>query len=111
MWAKLPKSSKDHHPADHEVQRNNVRIKIEKIAHKADPVKVYRWQAPASSSTVHSKCTVTLRRTLLVGLSTGSGSFRHVDHKTEVVYIDKDHLRRALPTPVAATDAVDGGPT
>jgi hypothetical protein len=36
--AKLPKSWKDH-PAIYEVQRNNVRIVIENIGNKVDPVK------------------------------------------------------------------------
>ena len=103
VWAKVPKVSKAH-AADQEVQRNNVRINIEKIARKADPVKVYPLAGPCQLVHCHYKCTVTFDE---LSWSDDPIPFKHVDHKVEVVYIDKDHLRRAGPPQVATTDAVD----
>ncbi len=69
VWVKVTESSKGH-PPDLEVQRNNVRIVVEKTTDKAD-------------------------------------SFNDVDHKTEVVYIDKDLLRRASQPGQPAKDRDD----
>ena len=91
VWAKLPKASKDN-PLNHEVQRNNVRIAIEKIAHKVDPVKVYPLAGACQLVHCHYKCTVSYDE---LSWSDYPIPFKHVAHKVEVVYIDKDHLRRA----------------
>ena len=51
VWDKVPKF-KNGCPPFYETQRNNVRILIEKIGEKVDPVQdLSRWPAPASSST------------------------------------------------------------
>ena len=107
VWAKVPKSSKDH-PANHEVQRNNVRIKIEKIAQKADPVKVYPLAGPCQLVHVHYKCTVQYDELSWAARQIGRNELvGRVDHKVEVVYIDRDHLRRAGPPQASTSDPVD----
>ena len=84
-------------------QRNNVRIVVEKIGHKVDPVKVYPLAGPCQLVHCHYNCTVYYDE---ISWSDYPIPFNHVDHKVEVVYIDKDHLRRARPTQ-AAGDPVD----
>ena len=99
----MPKASKDN-PPNREVQRNNVRIAIEKIGHKVDPVKVYPLAGACQLVHCHYKCTVYYDE---LSWSDYPIPFHHVAHKVEVVYIDKDHLRRAGPTQAAARDSVD----
>ena len=91
VWAKVPKSSKGL-PPDCEVQRNNVRIVVEKMVDKADPVKDYPLAGPCQLVHRHYKCTVYYDE---LYWSDYPIPFNHVDHKVEVVYIDKDFLRRA----------------
>jgi beta-lactamase regulating signal transducer with metallopeptidase domain len=106
VLAKLPKAPKDR-AAFYDVKRNNVRIMIEQIAAKADPVKVYPLAGACQLIHCHYKCTVYYDE---VYDSAYPIPFHHVDHKVEVVYIDKDHLRRAPRPGPASQDRVDDRP-
>jgi hypothetical protein len=90
VWNKVPKF-KNGCPPFYETQRNNVRILIEKIGEKIDPCKIYPLAGPCQLVHCHYKCTVYYDE---LYWSDYPIPFNHVDHKVEVVYIDKDHLRR-----------------
>ncbi len=90
VWAKVPKFRKGM-PPFYETQRNNVRILIEKIGEKLDPCKVYPLAGPCQLVHCHYKCTVYYDE---LYWSDYPIPFNHVDHKVEVVHLDKDHLRR-----------------
>ena len=90
VWNKVPKF-KNGCPPFYETQRNNVRILIEKIGEKIDPCKVYPLAGPCQLVHCHYKCTVYYDE---LYWSDYPIPFNHVDHKVEVVYFDKDHLRR-----------------
>jgi beta-lactamase regulating signal transducer with metallopeptidase domain len=94
VWAKVAPPSRDHAPS-YQVERKNVRIVVEKIADKTDPVRVYPLAGPCQLVHRHYRCTVYFDEVY-------PNPFHHVDHKVEVVYIDKDTLRRAdAPGPAA----------
>lgn len=90
VWAKVPKF-RHGSPPFYEVQRNNVRILIEKIGDSVDPCKIYPLAGPAQLVHCHYKCTVYFDE---LYWSDYPIPFHHLDHRVEVVYIDKDHLRR-----------------
>ena len=90
VWDKVPKF-KNGCPPFYETQRNNVRFLIEKIGDKVDPCKVYPLAGPCQLVHCHYKCTVYFDE---LYWSDYPIPFNHVDHRVEVVYIDKDHLRR-----------------
>jgi beta-lactamase regulating signal transducer with metallopeptidase domain len=85
------------------VERKNVRIVVEKICDKADPAKVYPLAGLCQLVHRHYKCTVYFDEALRADLP---NAINHVEHKVEVVYIDKDFLRRA-DSPGPATTRVD----
>lgn len=91
VWSRVPKFRAGF-PSLYEVQRNNVRFLIEKIGESVDPVKIYPLAGPAQLVHCHYKCTVYFDE---VYWSDYPIPFHHLDHRVEVVYIDKDHLRRA----------------
>lgn len=91
VWAKVPKF-RNGCPPFYEVQRNNARFLIEKIGEKVDPVKIYPLAGPAQLVHCHYKCTVYFDE---LYWSDYPIPFHHLDHRVEVVYIDKDYLRRA----------------
>jgi hypothetical protein len=97
VWQKVPKF-RDGSPPFYETQRNNVRFLIEKIGESVDPCKVYPLAGPCQLVHCHYKCTVYFDE---VYWSDYPIPFRHLDHRVEVVYIDKDHLRRCGGPPVA----------
>jgi len=99
VWEKVTKF-KNGSPPFYETQRNNVRFLIEKIGDKVDPVKVYPLAGPCQLVHCHYKCTVYYDESYW---SDYPIPFNHVDHRVEVVYIDKDHLRRAAGPANAAT--------
>ncbi len=99
VWHKVPKF-KNGCPPFYETQRNNVRILVEKIGEKVDPVKIYPLAGPCQLVHCHYKCTVYYDE---LYWSDYPIPFNHVDHKVEVVYIDKDHLRRAGGPPAVDT--------
>jgi hypothetical protein len=90
VWDKVPKFKRGCVPF-YETQRNNVRILIEKIGEKIDPCKVFPLAGPCQLVHCHYKCTVYYDE---LYWSDYPIPFNHVDHKVEVVYIDRDHLRR-----------------
>ena len=98
VWNKVPKF-KNGSPIFYETQRNNVRILIEKIGEKIDPCKIYPLAGPCQLVHCHYKCTVYYDE---LYWSDYPIPFNHVDHKVEVVYIDKDHLRRCGGPDVAS---------
>ena len=99
VWHKVPKF-KNGSPPFYETQRNNVRILIEKIGEKIDPCKIYPLAGPCQLVHCHYKCTVYYDE---LYWSDYPIPFNHVDHKVEVVYLDKDHLRRCGGPPAADT--------
>jgi hypothetical protein len=70
VWAKVPGSEP--------VERRGARFVVEKVGEKVDPCKVYPLAGPCELIHCHYKATVRF-----------PGAYR-----TEVVYLDKDHLRR-----------------
>jgi beta-lactamase regulating signal transducer with metallopeptidase domain len=101
VWAKVSPLLKS--PAAlYEVQRNNIRIVVEKIADTTDPVCVYALAGPCQLVHRHYKCTAYFDEVVWGDSPT---PFNHVDHKVEVVYIDKDFLRRAV-APGAPGDSI-----
>ncbi len=79
-------------PLLHEVQRNNVRMTIEKCADYIDPPRVYPLIGPAQLHHAHYKCTIYFSETTRVGWPL---PYTTVDEDTrEVVYIDHNHLHR-----------------
>jgi beta-lactamase regulating signal transducer with metallopeptidase domain len=98
VWAKIPKTG---HPPDRKVQRNNIRIVLEKIVDKADPAKAYPLAGVCQLVHKHYKCTVYYDE---LSWADHPVPFNHVDHKVEFVYIDKDFLR---PVPMTVQPADD----
>lgn len=90
VWNKVPKW-RDGWPGLYETQRNNVRFLIEKIGDSVDPCKIYPLVGPAQLVHCHYKCTVYFDE---LYWSDYPIPFHHLEHRVEVVYIDKDHLRR-----------------
>ena len=101
-------------PIFYETQRNNVRILIEKIGEKIDPCKIYPLAGPCQLVHCHYKCTVYYDE---LYWSDYPIPFNHVDHKVEVVYLDKDHLRRCggpenvdrPPAPIGVNPTLNAG--
>jgi hypothetical protein len=90
VWEKVPKF-KTGSPVFYETQRNNVRILIEKIGEKVDPCKVYPLAGPCQLVHCHYKCSVYFDESYW---SDYPIPFNHRKARVEVVFIDKDHLRR-----------------
>jgi hypothetical protein len=90
VWDKVPKFKNGNEPF-YETQRNNVRILIEKIGDKIDPCKNYPLAGPCQLIHCHYKCTVYYDE---LYWSDYPIPFHHLDKRVEVVYLDKDHLRR-----------------
>jgi hypothetical protein len=102
VWSRIPRF-RNGCPPFYEVQRNNVQFVIERIGESVDPCKVYPLAGPCQLVHCHYKCTVYFEE---VYWSDYPIPFNHVDQRVEVVYIDKDHLRRC-GSPAVAT--VPGG--
>jgi hypothetical protein len=90
VWNKVPKF-KNGCPPFYETQQNNVRFLIEKIGEKTDPCKVYPLAGPCQLIHCHYKCTVYFDE---LYWSDYPIPFNHRTPRVEVVYLDKDHLRR-----------------
>jgi hypothetical protein len=90
VWDKVPHFRDGSWPI-YEVQRNNVRFLIEKIGESVDPCRIYPLAGPAQLVHCHYKCTVFFDE---IYWSDYPIPFNHRDGRVEVVYIDKDHLRR-----------------
>jgi hypothetical protein len=90
VWDKVPKF-KTGSPVFYETQRNNVRILIEKIGEKVDPCKVYPLAGPCQLVHCHFKCSIYFDESYW---SDYPIPFNHRKARVEVVFIDKDHLRR-----------------
>ena len=99
VWDKVPRFINGS-PPFYEVQRNNVRFLIEKIGDKVDPAKIYPLIGGAQLVHCHYKCTVYYDE---LYWSDYPIPFHHMDHRVEVVYLDKDHLRRVGGPPVASS--------
>lgn len=74
-----------------EVQRNNVRMTVEKLVDQVDEPRFFPLVGPAQVHHCHFKCTVWYDETIY---SAWPIPFSYTDHKQEVIYIDKDHLHR-----------------
>lgn len=90
VWAKVP-HFRPGWPGLYEVQRNDVKILIEKIGEKVDPCKIYPLAGPCQLIHCHYKCTVFF---LEAYWSDYPIPFNHRKDRIEVVYLDKDYLRR-----------------
>ena len=90
VWDKVPKF-KNGSPVFYETQRNNVRILIEKIGEKVDPCKVYPLAGPCQLVHCHYKCSVYFDEAYWADYPI---PFNHNKARVEVVFFDKDHLRR-----------------
>jgi hypothetical protein len=90
VWAKVPKF-RPGCPPFYEVQRTNARFLIEKIGEKVDPCKVFPLAGANQLVHCHYKCTIYFDEHYW---SDYPIPFHHKDSRVEVVYIDKDHLRR-----------------
>ncbi len=102
VWAKVPKF-RNGSPPFYEVQRNNARFLIEKIGDTIDPCKVYPLAGPCQLVHCHYKCTIYFDE---LYWSDYPIPFHNRDARVEVVYIDKDYLRRCGGPPLAT---VPGG--
>lgn len=77
-------------PLLHEISRNNVRIRKEKIADYVDPPRFYPLIGPAQLHHAHYKCTVNFTEVTRVGWPI---PHTLVDKDTqEVIYIDHNHF-------------------
>jgi hypothetical protein len=99
VWEKVPKF-KNGCPPFYEVQRNNARFLIEKIGEKVDPCKIYPLAGPCQLIHCHYKCTVYFDE---LYWSDYPIPFNHRDARVEVVFIDKDYLRRCGGPAVATS--------
>lgn len=99
VWRKVPKF-RDGSPPFYETQRNNARFLIEKIGEKVDPCKVFPLAGPCQLVHCHYKCTVYFDE---LYWSDYPIPFNHRKARVEVVYIDKDHLRRCGGPAVATS--------
>ena len=98
VWNRVPKSKGDG-ASPSTARRDTAVFLIEKVGEHIDPGKTYPASGPIRLVHCHYKCTV--------GFDESSPSeyplpIRKVDRRVEVVYIDKDHLRR-LPAAAVAT--------
>ena len=99
VWHKVPKF-KHGSPVFYETQRNNARILIEKIGEKTDPCKIYPLAGSCQLIHCHFKCTVYFEEIYTADYPI---PYMHRKPRVEVVYIDKDYLRRCGGPAVAAT--------
>lgn len=104
VWDKVPKF-KNGSPPFYETQRNNVNILVEKIGEAVDPCKVYPLAGPCQLVHCHYKCTVYFDEVYTADYPI---PYHHVAHRVEVVYIDKDHLRRCGGPAQATTPPIEG---
>ncbi len=102
VWQKVPKF-RSGSPVFYETQRNNVRFLIEKIGDKVDPCKIYPLAGPCQLVHCHYKCTVYFDE---LYWSDYPIPFNHRDARVEVVFIDKDYLRRCGGPPVATSPSI-----
>jgi hypothetical protein len=94
IWAKVQNGTQGA-PTWFLSKRNNVRILTEKIGVKIDACKVYPLAGPCQLVHCHYKSTVYYDE---LYWSDYPIPLNHVDHRVEVVYIQKDYLRRC-PAP------------
>jgi beta-lactamase regulating signal transducer with metallopeptidase domain len=79
-------------PPTYKVERKNTRVIVEEIADKADPPRNQPLVGLCQLVHRHYKCTVYYDDVVHGDYPI---PFHHVDHKVEVVYVDKDFLRQA----------------
>ena len=99
VWEKVP-VFKTGSPVFYETQRDNVRILIEKIGEKVDSCKIYPLAGPCELIHCHYRCTVEFDEQ---SRSVDPIPINHRKARVEVVYLDKDHLRRCSNPPPAVT--------
>jgi hypothetical protein len=99
VWQKVPKF-RNGSPPFYETQRNNARFVIEKIGDKVDPCKIYPLAGPCQLVHCHYKCTIYYDENYWADYPI---PFNHRKPRVEVVYIDKDHLRRCGGPAVATS--------
>jgi len=90
IWAKVAGSGTGPTVTD-EAWRENARILVEKIGEKVDPCKVFPLAGPCQLVHCHYKCSVYFDESYR---SDYPIPFNHRKARVEVVFIDKDHLRR-----------------
>jgi hypothetical protein len=90
VWDKVAES-RTGSPAYYWTQIRNARVVIEKIGEKVDPCKVYPLAGPCQLVHRHYKCTASFDE---MSKSDNPVPLNQVRRRVEVVFIDKDHLRR-----------------
>ncbi len=103
IWAKVPTVARGNPPL-YEVERKNVRILTEKIGDQVDPVKVYPLAGPCQLVHCRYKCSVYFDESYRADYPI---PFNHRKARVEVVFIEKDHLRRAPKPPQAPGEDVE----
>ncbi len=98
VWSRVSKSKGDG-ASPSTAKRSTAVFLIEKVGEHIDPGKTYPAGGPVRLVHCHYKCTVGFDET---SPSEYPLPGRKVDHRVEVVYLDKDHLRR-VSTPAVAT--------
>jgi hypothetical protein len=99
VWNRIPKSKGDG-VSPTTARRDTAVFLVEKVGEHIDPGKTYPATGPTRLVHCHYKCTVGFDET---SQSEYPIPFNHVDHRVEVVYLDKDHLRH-VPAPAVATN-------
>ena len=98
-------------PYIYEEFRDDITFTNEKIADHVDPPRFFPLMGPAQLHHCHWKCTVYYTETLQ---SSYPFPFKCVKRRTQVVYIDKDHLHLCAEGPEAALsitrDVTNGRP-
>jgi hypothetical protein len=85
VWKALPK------PRSDATRRTNARFTVEKIGEKADDCKVYPLAGPCRLVHCHYKCVVTFDEETPGAIDVAP---RSLSRRSEVVFLDKDHLTR-----------------
>lgn len=85
-------------PYIYEEFRDDIEFTVEKLVDVVDPPRFFPLVGPAQIHHCHWKCTVFYTETLE---SSYPMPFRCKKRRTEVVYIDKDHLHLCAPNPEA----------
>ena len=83
-------------PYVYEEFRDDFDFTIEKLADIIDPPRFFPLIGPAQLHHCHFKCTVYYTETIQ---SSYPFSFKCTRRRTEVVYIDRDHLHQCVPSP------------
>jgi len=83
-------------PYVYEEFRDDIEFTVEKLADVIDPPRFFPLVGPAQLHHCHFKCTVYYTETIQ---SSYPFPYKCTRRRTEVVYIDRDHLHQCAPSP------------